>query len=445
MGAPLRSLAQMFPRFFMTASTKHNHYEDFGWPENLQFDDFYRMWKRNSLAKAGVSRTIDKTWETNPELWESEEPAESKLEKEIVETFGRLRVWQQFAQADMKAMVGGYAGVVLRFRDGQPLDQPVRRAMGLQGLAGVVSAWAVQLVVSEWHTDPSKEEYGTPKMFAFRESALVDNSTAAAKPARDISVHPDRVLIWSEDGTVNCVSDLESGFNDLLDAEKIKGASGEGFWKNAKSSPVLKAAPDLKIDALAKAMGVAPAQVADAMNEQVTKWQSGFDSMLMVQGMEADTLSVTLPSPEHFFAGPVQSFAASLSIPVKILLGSQTGERASTEDAREWAQSCMARRNTRCLPLVKAFVERLVKFGVLPPREWHYGWQDLTEATATEKLDRATKMASINQTTGMGVFEPNEIREAAGYEEIDFPDEAQEFNDPDNPEGNPKPPVEDEE
>lgn len=422
-----RQLSQLFPRFFMSASEKHDHYADFGWPEQLTFDRLYKIYRRNSLAKAGVSKTIDKTWESNPELWESEKPAESALEKAIAAHFEDLRLWQHLAQADRKAMVGGYSGVILRFRDGLPLHEPVGPvAGGLTGLAGVLSVWAAQLVVSEWHTDPMNDAYGAPKMFTFRESAVLAGQELTGKPPRDVKIHPSRVLIWSEDGTLHCESDLEAGFNDLLDAEKIKGASGEGFWKNAKASPVLEADPELKIKALAEAMGTDVPGVADAMNAQVGKWQAGFDSMLMVQGMEAKTLSVSLPSPEHFFAGPVQSFAASLSIPVKILLGSQTGERASTEDAREWAQACMARRSTRCLPLIKELVRRLEQLRILPARPWTYGWQDLTEATAQEKMARAKDMSGINRDAQMEVFEPNEIREAAGYAEITFADEDEE-------------------
>ena len=75
---------------------------------------------------------------------------------------------------------------------------------------------------------------GEPKMYEFNEAAVeTDNPNK-----RSLRIHPDRVLIWSDDGTVNGRSLLEPGYNDLIDLEKIKGAGGEGFWKNAKSSPV---------------------------------------------------------------------------------------------------------------------------------------------------------------------------------------------------------------
>lgn len=424
-----RRLADLFPGFFNNASSKHDHYTDFGWHKELTFDHLYAMYMRNSLARAGVDKTISKTWQSDPEVWQTEDRAEeTPLEKEIRQLFDDLRVWQGMAIADRRAMVGGYAGLILRFRDGA-FDQPVAKVPGgLNGFAGVIPVWKAQLRVSEWDTDPMSEGYGTPKMFQFNETAM-PGTDPDGKGARIIKIHPDRVLVWSVDGTLDNPSDLAPGYNDLVDLEKIKGAGGEGFWKNAKASPILEAAPDLKIKALAEAMNVSIPEVADAMNEQVNKWQSGFDNMLMVQGMEAKTLSVTLPNPEHFFAGPVQSFAASLQIPVKILLGSQTGERASTEDANEWSATCMSRRKRTCLPLIREFVRRLEKFGILPPGDWTIGWDDLTEATSQEKLARSKDMAAVNQTTGMEVFEPNEIREAAGYQPITF-DDPEDMDDP---------------
>lgn len=411
-----RRLDRMFPAFFGSGSTKHDHGKDFGWPDTLTFEKFHRMYRRNSLASAGVDKTIAKTWQDNPQIWETEKPAESRIESDIRQRFEDLRIWQMMAEADRRSMVGQYAAVILRFRDDQPFDQPVGRVGGgLMGLAGAIPCWESQLTVSEWNDDPASEDYGLPKMFQFSEAALGNEGHAA----RSFQVHPDRVLIWSDDGTVNGRSALEPGFNDLLDAEKIKGAGGEGFWKNARGAPMIEAAEGLTPADVASNMGVSPEDVLDAINDQLESFQSGFDKGLMLGGMTAKPLQITLPVPEHFFAAPVNSFAASILMPVKILLGSQTGERASTEDAKEWASTCASRRVNRCKPLIHEFISRLERAGILPERDWFIGWQDLLESSDSEKMDRAAKMSAINSQTHPGdepAFLPSEIREAAGFE-----------------------------
>nr|DAH62784.1 MAG TPA: portal [Caudoviricetes sp.] len=421
--AAARRLDVMFPGFFATA--KHNHYADFGYPEFISFDMLYGMYCRNGVGAAGVDKTILKTWQDAPFLQEKQRDGsegkaskETVTEKEIRERFTDLRVWSRIAEADRRSLVGRYGGLILRLADSKTFTEPVDIVPGgILGLVEVIPAWEGQLQVSQWDTDETSQTYGQPLMYQFNEASVGDNT---GNQPRQFQLHPDRVVIWSRDGTMDCKSLLEPGYNDLLTLEKISGAGGEGFWKNAKSAPVLEVDPEAKIDEMAKAMGVSVEEIADKMNEQVEDWQKGFDKLLMIQGMQAKSLSVTLPSPEHFFAIALQSFAASISMPVKILVGSQTGERASTEDANEWAQTNMSRRNNTVRPNIMDFVNRLERFKILPEKDWYLDWSDLTEASMSEKIDRVSKMADANQKMGNTewIFTPEEMREVVGKEPL---------------------------
>lgn len=416
-----RRLDAIFPGI---TPAKHNHYRDFGFPESLSFHQLYAMYSRNGIASAGVDKTAQKTWQDMPYLLEQERDGSQKgttkettLEKAIRQRFDDLRLWARLADADTQSLVGAYSALILRFADSKPFAQPVDRVQGgLDGLVEVIPAWEGQIEISEWDTDQASPTFGQPMMFQFNESAVGNQ-----KQPRQIQVHPDRVIIWSRDGTVNGRSALEPGFNDLMTMEKISGAGGEGFWKNAKGAPVLQWDKDAKPEQMAKAMGVSTTDLVDKMNDQVADWQKGFDQLLMLQGMEAKTLGVTLPSPEHFFAIALQSFAASMSIPLKILVGSQTGERASTEDAAEWAKTIMSRRSTQTVPNIMSLVNRLERVGIIPENDWHLDWTDLTEASMGEKIERAGKMADINtklKDSGEWGFTPEEIRSVAGYEPL---------------------------
>lgn len=412
-----RRIDALFPGHFPGA--KHNHYADFSYPLHLTFDNLYQMYLRNGLARAATDKTILKTWQDNPELWETEDPDETQLEAEIRKRFSDLRLWQRLAEADRMSLVGGYSGAILRLADSKRFDQPVDRVPGgLMGLAEVIPAWAGQLTVASWDLNEASPTYGQPTQFMFNEAQL-SNQNGQENKGRAFMLHPDRVLIWSQDGTTAGRSVLEPGYNDLMTMEKVSGAGGEGFWKNAKSAPVLEVDKDARLQDMAAAMGVTPDGVADAMNDQVADWQKGFDKLLMLQGMKATTLGITLPSPEHFFNIALQTFASSVGIPLKILVGNQTGERASTEDARDWAQTCMARRNGSIRPTIMSLVNRLERFQILPERDWHLEWSDLTESTMGEKVNRAAQMAEINAKGGLDpTFTTDEIRAAVGFEPL---------------------------
>lgn len=415
----VRRLTDMFPGYFTEA--KHNHYKDFGYPTHLDFAQFHAMYERNGLGAAGVEKTILKTWEDNPSVWEQEEPQESDLEADIRQRFSDLRVWQKLADADRRYLVGGFSGVIFRFADSKEFKEPVDKVGGgLAGLVEIIPAWRGQLTVSEWDTDETSESYGKPKMFAFNEASV---GADKAGQNRSFELHPDRVLVWSHDGSIYGTSLLKSGYNSLLDLEKISGAGGEGFYKNAKSSILLEVDKEAKIADIAKSMGVPVEEVADEIDEQMDGFSRGFDASLMLQGMTAKTMPVTLPASEHFFNVSLQMFAASINCPQKILIGNQSGERASTEDSAEWAKVNMARRNNIVRPNILDFVNRLEQVGILPERDWFLDWTDLTESSMGEKIDRASKMASVNATQGsLGepIYTVEEIRDVTGHAPVNF-------------------------
>ncbi len=271
-------IGSMFPAFFPGANVKHDYYKDFGWPETLSFDQLYRMYLRNGVATAGVDKTALKTWQDAPFLLEQERDGsesgpqkETTLEREIRKKFSSLRLWAKLTDADRMAMVGGYSGVILRLRDGNAFDQSVDSVPGgLDGLYKLDPVWKGQLTVAEYDTDPRSETYGEPVMYQFNEAALSGDQ----KQNRQLRIHPDRVLIWSDDGSIYGRSILEPGFNDLVDMDKVKGAGGEGFWKNAKSAPVLEVDKEAKIADMAKAMGVTVEELADKMNDQVADYNA---------------------------------------------------------------------------------------------------------------------------------------------------------------------------
>ena len=266
----------------------------------------------------------------------------------------------------------------------------------------------------------TSDTYGDPLFFQFDEQAVGDPSAVGKSQVR---IHRDRVLIWSDDGTVNGQSALEPGFNDLSDAAKIKGAGGEGFWKSARGAPIIEAPKGVSPADVQRGMNAAtPADVIDKLNATVDDFQSGFDKALMLGSFSVSPLTISLPQPKEFWELCAQGFAASISIPVKVLVGNVTGERASTEDANEWAQTNMSRRENRILPILYDLIERLMIWGILDRKDWTVGWQDLNEASPDDKLARAEKMSNINsQQASMGepVFLPDEIREEAGFKPAD--------------------------
>jgi hypothetical protein len=413
---------QQYLRIRYNADQKHDNNYDFGYPDHLTFHHFYRMYERNSIAYAGVVHAIQKTWRESPFLLESkrdiphEETTTERLIREMIE---RLSMWQKLSEADERSRVGEYAGILLRFADGKRWDEPVTQRVpgGMDGLVELIPAWEGQLEPSTYDTNVMSLTYGHPTMYLFNEA----NVNPDDRMNRAFQVHPDRVHIWSKDGSVHGQSVLEPGFNDLIVIEKVVGSGGEGFWQNAKNAPMLSFDKDVNAQTIAAMLGVdSVEEIADKLDEVVAGWREGFDKVLAMQGLTAQTLGVVLPQPEEFVMAPLRNFAATISEPLKILIGTQTGERASTEDAKEWDSTIMSRRENYVKPNIRRLLRHLARVGVLPAIEWTIDWKDLTEDSTEEKLNKALKMAEVNKAMlGIGrVFSEDEIREAMGMEPL---------------------------
>jgi hypothetical protein len=421
----LRDVSRMFPgayQGFFGNRTGHSHKKDFKWPDVVTFDMVLDMYNRNGLAEAAIERTVLKTWSTTPRFQEDTDPEETPNEKLVRDHLASIRFWQRVTEADRRSMVGGYAGVILRVADGKTWEEPLRANNGgVEALVEIIPAWRSQLTVETWDTDQRSDTYGQPLMFYFREIEVPqDNVPESSNPKyRQVKIHPDRVVIFSKDGTVEARSSLAAGYNALMDCEKISGAGGEGFWKIAKASPYIEIDKDVSLDELAKGMGVKSDEVLEKMNDQLDDYQKGFDQMMLLHGLKATNPQIILPSPEHFFGTSLQIFAASFLIPVKILVGSQTGERASQEDGKEWVAVCTARRDDSVIPVIQEVLTRLMTFGLLPSGGWFIDWEALSANGAEQRSNRAQSMADVNFKSGQYgdiiVFTDDEIREVAGF------------------------------
>ncbi|MEY1278408.1 DUF1073 domain-containing protein, partial [Providencia rettgeri] len=224
-------------------------------------------------------------------------------------------------------------------------------------------------------------------------------------------------------------------YNAFVSLEKVEGGSGESFLKNAARQLSVNFDKEAKLDDLARAYGVEMSELQEIYNDVAREINIGNDAVMITQGANVNPLVTAVSDPTPTYNVNLQTAAAAMDIPSKILVGMQTGERASTEDQKYFNSRCQSRRESELSFEVEDFIDHLTRIKVLEPiAEKTVIWDDLNEQSATEKLDSAEKMSRINQTslaTGEPVFTVEEIRTAAGHEN-DSDDPLGEFDE--NPE-----------
>lgn len=397
---------------------RHSAWCEYGFPEQVTYENLYALYRRGGIAHGAVEKLVGKCWQTNPEIIEGDDADESKdetaWEKKTKKVFTK-RLWRAFAEADRRRLVGRYAGILLHINDSRTWDQPVVRGKSLKK---VTIAWAGSLTVSQWVTDENSADYGQPKQWKYVES-LPNGGT------NQRFVHPDRVFILG-DYSNDAIGFLEPGYNACVSLEKVEGGSGESFLKNAARQLNVNFEKEIDFNNLASLYGVSIDELQDKFNEVAGEMNRGNDVLMTTQGATVAPLVTAVADPSATYNVNLQTFAASVDIPVKVLVGMQTGERASTEDQKYFNARCQSRRGDLSFE-IEDFSDKLIDLKIIDAvSEKTVIWDDLNEQTGTEKLANAKTMAEINQTfQGSGenpAFSREEIRTAAGYENTDeFP------------------------
>lgn len=388
---------------------------EYGFKQNLDFHDFYKLYRRNGLASGAVEKLAGTCWKTNPWVIEGDEEDESRKETDWEKKTKRVltaRLWRRFREADARRLVGRYSGLVLRVKDSGKWHEPVKG--GRKALEEVVPVWAASLK-PRWDTNINSESYGKPIMWNYVERG------ANGQPGNNINIHPDRVFILG-DYSEDAIGFLEPVYNNFVSLEKVEGGSGESFLKNAARQLNVNFDKEINFDNLASLYGVKPEELREAMNEAAVEMNRANDVLLNTQGATVTPLVSTVPDPSPTYNINLQTISAGLDIPSRVLVGNQQGERASTEDLKFFYARCQSRRMDLSFE-IGDLVDHLVRIGVLDATgEKTVMWDDLTEQTFAERLDNAAKMSTINQTalaTGEEVFSNDEIRVAGGFDPKD--------------------------
>jgi hypothetical protein len=146
--------------------------------------------------------------------------------------------------------------------------------------------------------------------------------------------------------------------------------------------------------------------------------------MLVTRGTDITMLQGGVADIKGPIDAIVSLICAGAEIPQRILMGSERGELASTQDKDEFWGRVSDRRADFCNPIIAtALVTRLIEIGALPePKSFDVRWPDASKLDDSQLAAMATQWASLNSTTGKTVVTIGEIRELIGLpplEEVD--------------------------
>lgn len=394
-----------------------------GYKEQLTVEDYRKRYRRNPIARRVVDSFPKATWKGMGELIEDEDPTVvTAFEEAWFELSHKHKVWPMFNRVDRCAGIGQFAVLLI----GAPGDMstPLPKADGKNKILYLAVHGQGDIEVEKLIQASDDERYGLPETYKLKAKRVSGNLSAATQ---DKIVHWTRCVHVADgllDNELFAEPRLECVWNELDNLEKIVGGGSEAFWLRAHQGYQFDLDPEVVLDEGAE----------EALKEEVDEFLHGMRRALRTRGVKVTTLGSDTADFGQNVDAVMKLVSAGSTIPVRILVGSERGQLASTQDADNWEDRVQMRREEFAEPfVVRPFIDRLIEYGYLPEPEWYDVRWPMPVLSDAEKVNIAKGMAEVNQKNGDTVFLSEEIRDRAmGMEPLDEDDLAAIEEDEDN-------------
>jgi len=357
-------------------------YESVGWNAELTPAAYLSYYKRG-IGKTVVNIKPDYTWNgrlrirvkdkessTLPDAWE-------KLDRK----FGITNI---FNKADKLAGILQYSVIMMGFNDpkAKTPNEAVPSIVEENGSTKNLDLLFLKVFrqdnaqITQIEGNINSPRFGLPKTYQIKtletsnpsitpvNSLVVSDSSnpSVAGNTKTVNISASRCVHIAEnllEGDIYGTPRMEASMNYIQDLDKITGGSGEMYWRGALPGWFFS------IDADAEYQ---QADI-DNMDDQIDAMLLGLERYVKAQGVTPIPLAPQISDPRPFVKVQYEGISVTTRTPMRILLGSESGEMASTQDADAWDSEIESRRHLDCERWVRDLIDRLMSFGVLPREE----------------------------------------------------------------------------
>jgi len=398
LGSVLSSRAGLASSAGITFSGSRDLFTALGYKKDLVARDYRDRYKRNGIAGRVVEALPKATWRGKIELVEDEDPdTETTFEAAWNELSKRLNIWSTLLRTDTLAGLGRYSVLLI----GAPgdLEAELPNIGNIDGVLYLSPFSEDDASIDTLVDDTSDPRYGQPLKYKFKRLA-----TGLSQGTK--LVHWSRVLHVADgilDEQIYGEPRLERVWNNLDDLEKVAGSGSEAFWLRAHQGYQLDVPPEVEMSETDMT----------SLSDEVDEYIHGIRRFMRTRGVELTALGSDVANFANQVDAIITLIAGSTGIPKRILVGSEMGELASTQDRTNWHERIDDRREQYAEPqIIRPFVDRLIQYGALPaPIEYEVRWPQIQNLNDEEKAGVADKLAGLNKKIGETVITGAEIRD----------------------------------
>lgn len=242
--------------------------------------------------------------------------------------------------------------------------------------------------VVQYESDSKSPRFGQPVMYNIKltDPRFIKGGTGLTM--NTAKVHWSRVLHVADNlgsSEVFGVPRMQTVYNRLLDLRKLLSGSAEMYWKGAFPGYNLSTHPQLGGDVSFDAQEI---------KEQMEQYMNGLQRYTALVGASMNSLAPQVVDPASQIQVQLEAICVRLAVPMRVFMGSERGELASSQDAGTWNDRLKQRQNGYLTPrMIVTFIDRLIKLQILPvPTGYSIVWPDLSAASDLEKAQKANMM-----------------------------------------------------
>jgi hypothetical protein len=396
--------------------TSHNgardYFEVLGYPRQLSINDYLIKFERDPLGGRIVEFPPDETWRDTPTVKDGRDK-DALDDTDFANAWSgfaeRMRVYHYCQRVDTLCGIGRFAILLIGVAGGESLETEVTRVTSLDQILYLRPYGEQSVEVAEYEVDTQSPRFGLPRIYKLMVASPDGN-------AIERRVHASRVIHVAEgllENDVYGMPRLQRVYNLLDDILKLVGGSAEASWLLMRKGFVLNIDPDTELST----------ESAAAIEEEFEEYEHGLRRFMKTRGVTVSDLGSEVVDPTGPFGVIISLISAATGIPQRILLGSERGELASSQDASNWAGAIASRQLNFAEPtILRPLIDRLLSWGALPaPTAKNYTviWDALFElndqeraligatwADAIQKLSTVYGMPPVTMEEWRGDFTP---------------------------------------
>jgi hypothetical protein len=350
-------------RMLTSFDGSRNYNEIFGWDNQVSIEQILTMYERGGIAKRLVDSYPDAIWSRPPLIWM---PGNDAWTAEFKQWIDDINLWTALYRLDKLARLGQYA-IMLVGTDRPALEQPLRNATRITYL----QPYGEQSVtIEDWDRDPTSRNFGKPLLYRiFPEGSGFTPRNTGSSVGRggggtgsirsSFLVHASRIIHVAHGVLENEVFGQPAmlpSWDYLTDLRKVVGSSSESYWIMANRGLQADIDKEMSLNAEDQA----------ALQTEIEEFFHGFRRFVRTKGVKLNELNNDVADPKGPFDVLITLISGTSGIPKRILLGSEAGQLASTQDKGNWAERVEEERALASEPsIIKPFIRWTLQNGLI--------------------------------------------------------------------------------